>query len=897
MPPREGQLLFLSHFVVEATTLRQAVIAGGNVLNAPYHTLAQPALRKLLDLVNSGKYTPDPNDAQRPSDLTLLVDEAPDLEDVDPVRIYRDVDSVIIIKTKFPWTAEYGVFTLWPSPAVMGQLHAQAEFTDADGNRVSRDPVQDYGIWWGSCGPNSWYTLYLMLPQFADAELPSDLVVRSALYGFLVKAIKHYEPERAAGLAPDYESEINRAKGFHRSSKQSKSTKLISAVHGAHVANYVMTKLRDLEWGRGAYFLLQIRGVKDLTRDLPNNDLARRQIQRLLANVAQQDAFIWVDVGLEIHPPPNCGILPCRDSHQELMELLLGITPEEWARVAGGRWSFAANPVTAAGISYIQVHTTDKAALYNASTRSKVPTLAGMQVLKLNDAEGQIPLVEDVYGTLHKWRAAKTAVVLRVEARVPLRNVGRVFPILGDIDLGALRSYVFVVDAETIWSWRLNRTMGLYLLFRMTAAADRPARKDTHADPPNNQWDRNLCLSMFESGCGRERVAQTSFYSPHHDTTKVPVMNRGAMWLPEVSYPDPAISNVLRVKNPKDIWQPTEIGKLFNVHWAEIQNLHTRPTGGTPGLMVRDVRPARSIAPRETEIANDFAMSRNDQVFDHGHDLPVEAHIGEIPCEMTAGELFVALIVNVLGQIGMTKERDRNYLDLDAAQRSLVGPNTFRHNSLLTYFPACYWTKSNTAWAATRNLLFPSPKSAVNYATNQGWKRVPNFLLYCAALERVDGIDVHRLCVEQFDKLLWFPQLDKGKLFEYKARHGDGFNSMGNITTSTRAVMIVWNPQATAIPSITKSPHAVLDENALEAFRVLRQEARNKARDDDSDQERRSPSPEVVITQVRRVRMPKPTRELLRGVKRAHYLGDAYRDDSPRPRAIPRREEEEESFN
>ncbi|KAJ6487532.1 hypothetical protein DFH09DRAFT_1105856 [Mycena vulgaris] len=930
MPQRQLQGLTLSDFLAEVATLRRAVVAGGNVLDAPYKKLDQPALRRLLDFVNSGHYTPGPDDARPPSALILVVDEPlPPGGDVDP-EIFRDVDSIIVIKTDFPWEAEYGVFTLWPSPAAMGHLHTQAEFDDENGDRVSRDPGQDYGLWWGSCGPSARYALYIMLPQFADgaAGPPTDLAVSTALYGFLVKAIKYYEPERAAGLAPNYESEKKRAQGFVGSARQSKSTKLVSAEHGSSVANYVMNKLRDLEWGRGAYFLLQIRGVKDITR-VRSNDTVRTQILQLLVNVASEDAYVWVDVGLEVHPPPGFGVLPRRDSHQELVELLLHITPEQWAQckspsldvwagissVAGGRWSFAANPVTAARISYIQLYTTDKAALYNASTRSKVPTLAGMQVLKLTDAEDRISQVTEVYRVLLEWHRAKTPIVLRLEARVPLAHAVDVFP-LADIDLELLRNQIFVLPAENIWAWRLNRTMGLSLLFRMVADADRPARKDTFAvmlvatavylynslnrTPPNNQHDRDLCLATFETARGRDQVAQTSFYSPHHETTTVPVMTRGAMWLPSVSYTDPAISNVLRVRSPKEIWEPVQIARLFNVAWTEIENLYTRPTGRTPGIMVRDVRTARSIAPRDIDITDNFIMTTNDQVFDHGPDLPVESQHGEVPHEMTAGKLFVTLIVNVFGQIGITKARDLNYMDLNASQRSLVGPNTFRHNSLLTYFPACYWTKSDTAWRTTRDLLFPTLDSQVNYADNQGWKRVPAFRMYCAALERPDGLDVRQLCVEEFDKLLWFPQLDKSKLFEYKAR-SNGYQQMGSISTNkNRAVAVLWNPKATSNPSTIRDSQAKLDGNALAAFQTLRQEAREALEDasgDVSDEESRPSSPNVEITEVRPVRMPTPTREFLRGVKRknGHHPGKGYRDDSPRPQAMPRYEEEEGS--
>lgn len=128
MPPRQHQGLMLSDFLAEAATLRHAVVPGGNVLNAPYKDLDQPALRRLLDFVNSGHSTPGPEDDRPPTALSLLVDEpAPLGGDVEP-EIFRDVDSIIVIKTVFPWEEEYGVFTLWPSPAAMGHLHTYAQF-------------------------------------------------------------------------------------------------------------------------------------------------------------------------------------------------------------------------------------------------------------------------------------------------------------------------------------------------------------------------------------------------------------------------------------------------------------------------------------------------------------------------------------------------------------------------------------------------------------------------------------------------------------------------------------------------------------------------------------------------------------------------------------------------
>ncbi|KAJ7805246.1 hypothetical protein B0H14DRAFT_2611508 [Mycena olivaceomarginata] len=92
-----------------------------------------------------------------------------------------------------------------------------------------------------------------------------------------------------------------------------------------------------------------------------------------------------------------------------------------WTPGAGGRWTFA-EPVTQRKISYIQVYTSDKAALYNAGQRQKIPMLAGTRALRLLHADEQIELVREIYNSLIENHNKFTPVVMRIEARVPFNK-------------------------------------------------------------------------------------------------------------------------------------------------------------------------------------------------------------------------------------------------------------------------------------------------------------------------------------------------------------------------------------------------------------------------------------------------------------------------------------------
>jgi hypothetical protein len=224
-----------------------------------------------------------------------------------------------------------------------------------------------------------------------------------------------------------------------------------------------MQKVHSEDWGREAYWLLQIRGQKDNNRHEEDTDSIQGVLEDILVHVQTRGAYTFVDVGVEIHGPEGYAVLPQRNEHTRFLTDVLGINPEDinykmkqvdpWSgveEIVGARWNFSEDPLTNNRISYAQLYTSDKTPLYNASMQQKVPVVGGIAVLKMKDANVNLVFLQGLYANLTGGWRASMPVVTRLEARVPLRHAVHVFDD-AKLDPRMYRGLVTIVANRLTW--------------------------------------------------------------------------------------------------------------------------------------------------------------------------------------------------------------------------------------------------------------------------------------------------------------------------------------------------------------------------------------------------------------------------------------------------------------
>jgi hypothetical protein len=209
---------------------------------------------------------------------------------------------------------------------------------------------------------------------------------------------------------------------------------------GKDLADAVINKVHGEDWGRNAYWFLQVRGQKDDNRHQQSTDSISEVLNKILRYVNTRRAYVFVDVGIEIHGPEGFSVLPRRHGHTQLLEKVLGIDPEDvnykekevdpWSgveEIAGARWNLH-HPLTENEISYVQLYTSDKAPFYNASIpKKKMPEVGAIAALKMKDVDANLNFIQNLYANLLGGWKASMPVVTRLEARVPFRHAAQVF--------------------------------------------------------------------------------------------------------------------------------------------------------------------------------------------------------------------------------------------------------------------------------------------------------------------------------------------------------------------------------------------------------------------------------------------------------------------------------------
>lgn len=304
-----------------------------------------------------------------------------------------------------------------------------------------------------------------MLPN-----IPEDVNLKSLL-PLVYDATYHAAQEKLAltspQWSPSYRAEVDRTHNFTNNTQDVESRKPIPASGvGVIFANQVMQNIRRHEWGKHAYWFIQMRGIKDRSRHEVND--TREIVDNLLGDINRQTSTVFLDVGLEVHLADGYSSLPARAMHQDLAKGVWSISEEEWeknlhhyqpdvwaanAHIAGFRCHFSGVPVTVNQISYAQVYTSDKFQTYNPSSSSGLLLLAS-QIIKMEGPDDPPIQINKIYQAIFENQIAQTPTVVRFEARVPSHRAEFVYihdQEQTELDPVDFWNFIYAVPVEFVW--------------------------------------------------------------------------------------------------------------------------------------------------------------------------------------------------------------------------------------------------------------------------------------------------------------------------------------------------------------------------------------------------------------------------------------------------------------
>ncbi|KAJ3966213.1 hypothetical protein EV361DRAFT_954291 [Lentinula raphanica] len=856
----------------------RATLLAGRAPDTNFNELDRASVQNYINLVLCGI----PEDRYQ---YTLVTDDShqhllwhPD------TTLTRDIDSALIFRERFPWTTSYDVLTTYHSgKSLKDHLHAQVSFTNpAPGSEPQyRDPGTDANVLWGVCGNNGGRNrIYLMLPG-AENEVMTDL--HPLIYDATLNAARSENAFATTTWSPNYEAELNRTARFTQTRFRTESRKQVPAVTGTAFANAVMTAIRQHPWGSGAYWFIQIRGAKDLTRDHHFDHLTQAQLDLILDGIDLDQSIIYLDLGIEIHLPDGYAAMPDRrnESHAGLAETLWGIDPQQdwdyddyapdcWAGVAdiaGFRCNFAGGPRTPNRISYVQVYTTDKFQTYNASgTYGGALQLFGPAVLKMKGPD-DVPLaISKVYSATQKNLSDQTPTASRFEARVPLQHA-RALDRLGynrrELRPSDLADFLIVLPSRAIWAWRIHRLYGCYLLIKYAASMSLEAKRDPqyltlvaavvylfnsiHSRPGEMSWQRALAKVLFDVKSIEEihDVIQLFIISPKNPNHKVPYMTNGALWLPEISFPVPNVTSALRFTFNHKMLTEAQLGNALGMKFRDIIDLYTESylkQFKAKGMSRKRTKPSDPPIRNRTITlprgVRDGTFLLPPAYFDHGPDLPPAAMVGDAPPDdpiLSYSNFFIGYLNQIMQRVGTIKKTHIRYCKVEDIDILRMNPDTYRDMNISTYFTSYQFTTKAKDWSANFETLFPARDGRIIDITNaklQGWRGVSSYRDWLKARaadpndKKIDFPAMRRFCYDMYHSLKWFPKVSSDRVIDNSKRTTWTHVFSGDLTTGTP---ITFNPKffgegITAIPNLAPvlSPQPV-DENEAE-FQQLRQD-------------------------------------------------------------------------
>lgn len=353
-----------------------------------------------------------------------------------------------------------------------------------------------------------------------------------------------------------------------------------------------------------------------------------------------------------------------------------------------------------------------------------------------------------------------------------------------------------------------------------------------HAHLGTMNWDRKLAKVVFPTATFAQGTVKWDYmlWTPRKKHEAVPMVYRGALWLPRIVYPKPREGDVLRFEYNGYRVDQKLIADLFNMDWARIKQIFL------PSFMIdpyasgelcrRRCGPSSDPIKRRIQLPDtvtDFSVKRPRVLYhDAAPDLPRESQIGRAPSganRRNASEFCLGILSQIMQRVGTTRSHVP-YCNLTDVQRRAVSFETFHDMNLSTYFMSFQYTTSQSDWTSLKTMLFPGPHDTPPFIGDsriQGWNRIPLYMEFLALRDTNSSEfqHLHQTCIKLFDTLKWFVKVQRDKLMDYKRRPSWQLISAGNINTG---VPIAFNPKFAKHCITAQHQSPVLDQNALHAL-------------------------------------------------------------------------------
>ncbi len=246
-------------------------------------------------------------------------------------------------------------------------------------------------------------------------------------------------PWEAGHWPPSYDAEFKR---IQTSRGLQFGTQQVPAEHVKEFGDLLLHQIHSQPWGHGAFYLHQIRGVRQATQH-PDGEQAE-SIQEFLRgyNIDLIDkANFWVDVGYTIHSDGHV-LMPRKDGHWRVLRKFLGLSDDEAHAYTNthkckfdpacqlsmlGGFHTDVNPTLAQSttVEYIQMYNSEKNPTYRLTRERGQPSIH----LTMQDlvAKGFPAIDRHVKGLGEIYESARqhTPGHCRIEARISLANVFR----------------------------------------------------------------------------------------------------------------------------------------------------------------------------------------------------------------------------------------------------------------------------------------------------------------------------------------------------------------------------------------------------------------------------------------------------------------------------------------
>jgi hypothetical protein len=279
-------------------------------------------------------------------------------------------------------------------------------------------------------------------------------------------------PAVASEWPPSYESEEIRARnqsGTHSWGTRlipSWAVPLITVCARQAIARNDSIDPEDSLWAKDFFVMHIVRGVKHTTIHDPWE--APEFLQQVFENAnlcssAHVDGRWWVDVGLEISSDQEDCLQWLTSSHRHMVHHTLGVSKDRAARstrvshgpyyrdlsshltdVSGFRLTLNKKSGGNTGAVYMQMYTTDKAAVHNHDSRHHAKFVSSSQALGTD----QPPQIINGLHTIYEQARDTSSSKARLEVRVPYQHAGS---ILVEIDQDLLRQSLCAFNRETWW--------------------------------------------------------------------------------------------------------------------------------------------------------------------------------------------------------------------------------------------------------------------------------------------------------------------------------------------------------------------------------------------------------------------------------------------------------------